>query len=128
MRRPRPERVRCRVLVEAALAEQAGAHGAGPVAATALAVRLLDYVPAVRDEDRSALSGCLKPGHATAVLSLLLAGRGRRHAIASLVVVQEEMNETGDRGVQVTIFAAKVDIHQDVSLYMKQLSDDLPRG
>ncbi|GAA3601810.1 hypothetical protein GCM10022223_16940 [Kineosporia mesophila] len=39
-----------------------------------------------------------------------------------------EMNETGDWGAQVPIFAAKVSIRQDVSSYMEQLSCDLPRG
>ena len=61
----------------------------GRVATTAVAVRLLDHVPQVRDEARHALLPRLAVGSAEAVLGVLLAGRGRQYAGAALEVVRE---------------------------------------
>ncbi|MFD3452287.1 hypothetical protein ACFWVC_08900 [Streptomyces sp. NPDC058691] len=56
----------------------------GRTATTALALRLLDHVPQVREEARRALLPKLGAHNAEAVLDVLLAGRERRHAPAAL--------------------------------------------
>ncbi|MFB7287630.1 hypothetical protein [Actinacidiphila glaucinigra] len=58
-------------------------------ATAALAVRLLDHVPQVREETRRALLPRLDTDHAEAVLDVLLAGRARRHAPAALGWVRD---------------------------------------
>lgn len=65
----------------------------GPVPVTALAVRLLDHVPQVRDEALVGLRGVLGLGSAEAVLDVLLAGRGRLHAPTALASVEEVLLE-----------------------------------
>ncbi len=63
----------------------------GRVATTALAVRLLDHVPQVRDQATRALLPKLTADSAAGVLDVLLAGRGRRHAPAALESVQNTL-------------------------------------
>jgi hypothetical protein len=63
----------------------------GRLATTAVAVRLLDHVPQVRDEARSAILSRLAAGNAEAALGVLLAGRGRQYAAAALESVLETL-------------------------------------
>jgi len=65
----------------------------GVVPATAVAVRLLDHVPQVREQARSALLGRLDAHCAPQVLGVLLAGRGRQHAPAALAWVRAALLE-----------------------------------
>ncbi|MGZ4436505.1 MAG: hypothetical protein ACXVW6_02625 [Nocardioidaceae bacterium] len=65
----------------------------GIVPATALAARLLDHVPQVREEAQRALLPRLDAGNAAAVLGVLLAGRGRQHAPNGLASVREALFE-----------------------------------
>jgi hypothetical protein len=66
----------------------------GRVATTALAIRLLDHVPEVRNEARQALLPRLDARNAEAVLDVLLAGRGRQHARAALETVRDTLLES----------------------------------
>jgi hypothetical protein len=65
------------------------AEKGGRLATTALAVRLLDHVPQVRDEAQRALFPRLDAGGAEAVLSVLLAGRERQHAQMAVAWVRD---------------------------------------
>jgi hypothetical protein len=59
------------------------------LATTAIAVRLLDRVPQVREEARRALLSRPAASNAEVVLGVLLAGRGRQYAAAALESVRE---------------------------------------
>ncbi len=61
------------------------------VAGTALAVRLLDHVPQVRDEAEGALLPKLDSGNAATVLGVLLAARGRQQAATALASVRRAL-------------------------------------
>ncbi|MFF3562220.1 HEAT repeat domain-containing protein [Streptomyces sp. NPDC002574] len=63
----------------------------GRVAVSALAVRLLDHVPQVREEAWRALLPRLDAHHADAVLDVLLAGRERRRAPAAVDRVRDTL-------------------------------------
>jgi hypothetical protein len=60
----------------------------GLVPATALAVRLLDHVPQVREAAQTALVANVDGHNASAVLGVLLAGRGRQYAGSALASVR----------------------------------------
>ena len=61
------------------------------IAITAVAVRLLDHVPQVRDEAKRALLSTSAVGSAETVLGVLLAGRNRQYAAAALESVRETL-------------------------------------
>jgi HEAT repeat protein len=62
-----------------------------PLATSALAVRLLDHVPQVRDRALAEVMNRLKPVTADLVLEVVLAGRGRHPAALALAEIREHL-------------------------------------
>lgn len=68
-----------------------------PLATSALAVRLLDHVPQVREQALAAITNRLEPVTADLVLEVVLAGRGRQPAALAMVEMREQL-VAGARG------------------------------
>lgn len=67
-----------------------------PVATSALAVRLLDHVPQVRDQALEAITNRLNPAAADITLEVLLAGGERQHASQALAVIRDQLLAGGE--------------------------------